>query len=194
MKQELQNYVNEMSSSVRESDFEVLNKIGQLILDTQRCGTTIYTAGNGGSAATADHIANDLLKGCRVGENTGFSAISLCSCLPVVTCLANDFSYEDVFAIQLETHGRKGDLFIVFSGSGNSPNILKGVETARRLGMTTIGFTGRDGGKLKELCDLLIIAPTNSMEQIEDMHLIYEHALVSVLQCALAGGGEQVRN
>jgi len=190
MKNALKDYVYELAKSVCQSDFDTLNKIAELILETKKTHAHIYTAGNGGSAATASHVTNDLIKGCRVGDNTGFAASSLNDSVPVITCLANDFSYEDVFSIQLETNARKGDLLLVFSGSGNSPNIINAVKAAKKIGMTVIGFSGRDGGQLNGICDVLIIAPTDSMEQIEDMHLIYEHALVSVLHQTLSEGAK----
>lgn len=181
MKQELKSYVNELQEAAGKSDFDALGKIASLIMDTKKSGARIYSAGNGGSASTASHIANDLVKGCRVGGNPGFEAFSLSDTVPVITCLANDFSYEEVYSIQLETYGRPGDLLLVFSGSGNSENIVRAVETAKKMGMVTIGFLGRDGGRLKALCDVFIIAPTDSMEQIEDIHLSYEHAIVNTL-------------
>ena len=91
-----------------------------------------------------------LLKGARVCGREGFRAVCLNDSSPIVTCLANDFAYEDVYSIQLRTYAEPGDLLIVFSGSGNSPNIVKGLQTAREMGLTTVGFGGRDGGKMKE--------------------------------------------
>ena len=125
------------------------------------------------------------MKGARVYGREGFRAVCLSDSSPIVTCLANDFAYEDIYAIQLRTYAEPGDLLIVFSGSGNSPNIVKGLQTAREIGLTTIGFGGRDGGKMKEFCDEILIAPTNSMEQLEDMHMLYEHAIVSLMQQVL---------
>lgn len=185
MEQKLKSYVNDLQEAVGKSDFATLNKIAELILETKKNGARIYSVGNGGSAATASHIANDLVKGCRVGNQAGFEAFSLCDSTPVVTCLANDYSYEEVYSIQLETYGKAGDLLLAFSGSGNSPNIVKAVEAAKKIGMVTIGFLGRNGGKVKGLCDISIIAPTDSMEQIEDIHLSYEHAIVNALGQAL---------
>ena len=98
-------------------------------------------------------------EGCRVDGREGFRACCLNDPNAVVTCLSNDFSYEDVFAIQLRTLARRGDLLIVFSGSGNSPNILRACETAREMGMTVIGFGGRDGGKMKALCHICCWPP-----------------------------------
>jgi D-sedoheptulose 7-phosphate isomerase len=184
--QTLKNYICESAAAVQKTDFEKLEKIAQMIAESKPRGARIFTAGNGGSSSTASHMVNDLTKGCRVGENPGFNAMCLSDSCAVVTCLANDFCYEDIYKIMLQTYAKSGDLLIVFSGSGNSENILRAVKEAKALGVSVIGFGGRDGGKMKELCDICIIAPTDSMEMLEDMHLIYEHALVVALRELLA--------
>ncbi len=178
----LHSYAKAVANNLLKTDFETLDTIVELIKRTKKTGNRIYIAGNGGSAATASHMANDLVKGARVCGREGFRAICLNDSTPIVTCLANDFCYDDIYSIQLKTYAQKGDLFIVFSGSGNSPNIVNGSKMAREMGLTTIAFGGRDGGKLRNICDYILIAPTNSMEQLEDMHLLYEHAIVSLLQ------------
>jgi len=178
IKNQLFDYANDVARRVVTSDFDKLATIVQRLIQAKVDGKTVYTAGNGGSASTASHICNDLVKGCRVNNREGFKAICLADSNAIVTCLANDFSYEDVFSIQLKTFAVKGDVLVVFSGSGNSPNIISVLKTAREMGVDTIGFSGRDGGKMKDLCDLLLIAPTDSMEQLEDMHLLYEHAMI----------------
>jgi len=182
MKEYLSNYSTEIAEKLLKTDFELLEKIIQRLIETKGKGGTIFTAGNGGSAATASHMANDFTKGCRVHNREGFKIICLADSTPIVTCLANDFSYEDIFSIPLRTQGKRGDVLVVFSGSGNSPNIVKAVETAKEMNIFTIGFSGRDGGKLAGLCDLLLIAPTDNMEQLEDMHMIYEHAMSCAIQ------------
>lgn len=186
MKEYLSKYSAEIAEKLLKTDFELLEKIIQKLIETKDKGGTIFTAGNGGSAATASHMANDFTKGCRVHNREGFKIICLADSTPIVTCLANDFSYEDIFSIPLRTQGKSGDVLVVFSGSGNSPNIVKAVQTAKEMDLFTIGFSGRDGGKLKDLCDLLLIAPTDNMEQLEDMHMIYEHAMSCAIQKELA--------
>lgn len=185
-KQESQKFLHDYAAQVAEdlmkTDFGILAEIAAKILETKRSGRRIFIAGNGGSAATASHMGNDLLKGARRFGREGFRSIALCDSLPIVTCLANDFSYDDIYSIQLKTYAEPGDLFIAFSGSGNSPNVVNGAKTAKEMGLFTIEFGGRDGGKLKEFSDLSLIAPTDSMEQLEDMHMLYEHATVSLLQ------------
>ncbi|MDO5309321.1 MAG: SIS domain-containing protein [Planctomycetia bacterium] len=181
----LTQYAGQVAEDLMRSNFRTLAKIGEIILKTKETGARIYTAGNGGSAATASHMCNDLLKGARVCGREGYRAVCLNDSTPIVTCLANDFAYEDIYAIQLRSYANPGDVLIVFSGSGNSPNIVKGLQVAKEMGLTTIGFGGRDGGKMKDFCDEILIAPTNSMEQLEDMHMLYEHALVSLMQRVL---------
>lgn len=178
----LRNYAEQVCENVLKTDFRILAEIAGKILETKKQGHRIFIAGNGGSAATASHMGNDLLKGARRFGREGFRSIALCDSLPIVTCLANDFSYDDIYSIQLRTYAEPGDIFIAFSGSGNSLNVVKGAMTAKEMGLFTIEFGGRDGGALLKYSDLALIAPTDSMEQLEDMHMLYEHALVSLLQ------------
>ena len=175
-------YSKEISEALVKTDFEILDNIISEIFKSKEMDRMIFTAGNGGSSATASHFINDLVKGCRVYNREGFRANCLNDSTALVTCLANDFSYEEIYSIMLRTFGKKGDLLIVFSGSGNSPNILHVCETARKIGLIVVGFGGRDGGKMKDMCDHILIAPTDSMEQIEDLHMIYIHALISSLR------------
>ena len=210
IKKQLFDYTVDVSQRIITSDFDTLTAIVQRLLQVKTDGKTIYTAGNGGSAATASHICNDLVKGCRVeakangdsavtashicndlvkgcrvDEQEGFKAFCLSDSNAIVTCLANDYSYEDIFSIPLKTFAAPDDVLLVFSGSGRSPNIISALKTARSMGVFTIGFSGRDGGLMKDLCDLLLVAPTDSMEQIEDMHIVYVHALICTLRVFL---------
>jgi D-sedoheptulose 7-phosphate isomerase len=178
-------YADEVFSLARKTDWHALARIVAALLDVKKHGCRIFTAGNGGSLATASHMANDFLKGCRVNGRPGFDIECLGDANAVATCLANDFSYADIFSIPLQTKGKRGDAFVYFSGSGNSPNLVKAAETARGMGIATIGFLGRDGGALAKLSDLYVIAPSDSMEQIEDMHMLYEHNMVCVIRSAL---------
>ena len=185
IKEQLYAYTVDVCQRIVTSDFDVLTAIVHRLAQVKTDGKTVYTAGNGGSAATASHICNDLVKGCRVDDREGFKAFCLVDSNAIVSCLANDFSYEDIFTIQLKTYAEKGDVLITFSGSGHSPNIISVLKTAREMGIFTIGFSGRDGGQMKAWCDLLLIAPTVSMEQIEDMHLLYTHAMIDSLKTLL---------
>ncbi|MBN2696234.1 MAG: SIS domain-containing protein [Bacilli bacterium] len=182
IKDNAQNYIKEVASRVQNTNFEILAQIIEKLIEAKLSGRTVYTAGNGGSAATASHMANDFIKGCRVHNREGFKVICLADSTAIVTCLANDFSYDEIYSIPLKTLGNKNDVLVVFSGSGNSKNIVNAVVTAKEMGIFTIGFSGRDGGKLNGLCDLLLIAPTDNMEQLEDMHMIYEHTMSCMIQ------------
>ena len=182
IQKQLYEYAVDVAQRVITSDFDILAAIVQRLVQAKTEGKTVYTAGNGGSAATASHLCNDLLKGCRVNDREGIRAVCLADSNAVLTCLANDFSYQDIFSIQLKTLAGKGDVFVTFSGRGHSPNIISALKTAREMGVTTIGFSGRDGGVMKGLCDWLLIAPSDSMEQIEDMHLLYEHAMICAIR------------
>ncbi|MCL2463335.1 MAG: SIS domain-containing protein, partial [Defluviitaleaceae bacterium] len=173
-------YFGRCADALLKSDMPSLYKIADAIINARR--RAIFTAGNGGSAATASHVCNDLIKGCRIDGRAGFNARCLDDSAAVTTCLANDFSYEDIFSLQLETFAKKGDLLIVFSGSGNSPNIIKAIKTAREMGLMVAGLTGRDGGAMQPLCDVCVVAPIWGMEEIEDIHMAYCHALVGLVR------------
>ncbi|MGI6634672.1 MAG: D-sedoheptulose-7-phosphate isomerase [Christensenellales bacterium] len=178
----LEEYARDCTERMMRTDFSALNQIIELFFQAKEKGNVIYTAGNGGSLATSSHICNDLLKGCSVDGKPGFHAECLGDSSAILTCLGNDFSYEDIFAFQLRTKIRPGDVLLVFSGSGNSMNVVKAVETANQMGAITVGFLGRDGGKLLPICHYSIIAPSDNMEQIEDIHMLYCHAMSYTIQ------------
>ena len=186
LQMDLTAYASDTAAKLMRTDFGKLAEIGELLLKVKAEGRTVFLIGNGGSAATASHVTNDLVKGCRVGDTPGFRAFCLSDSNALVTCLANDFSYEEIYTILLRTYAKRGDVVLAFSGSGNSPNIVHALKTARETGLTTVGFGGRDGGRMKALCDLILIAPTDSMEMLEDLHLIYFHDLVCAMRPGLA--------
>lgn len=148
----------------------------------------IFLFGNGGSAALASHFACDLGKGTIVGRdgNKRFRVLALTDNLPLMTAWANDSSYEDVFSEQLRNFVKPKDVAFAISGSGNSPNVLRALEVARKAGAFNIGLTGFHGGKMKSLCDLCIIIPSDNMQIIEDLHLSVAHAVFSVVRQRLA--------
>jgi D-sedoheptulose 7-phosphate isomerase len=185
LKVKIEQYAAEVLSGAQNSDWLALSNIVDALLKTKKRNGKIFTTGNGGSLATASHMANDFTKGCRVHNRTGFDVECLGDANAVLTCLANDFSYDEIFSIPLRTKGKAGDVLVYFSGSGNSPNLIEAAKTAREMGILTIGFLGRDGGVLKGLSDFYIIAPSGSMEQIEDMHMMYEHNMVCAIRSIL---------
>ncbi|NMC79174.1 MAG: SIS domain-containing protein [Chloroflexi bacterium] len=146
----------------------------------------IFVFGNGGSSATASHMANDLVKNTRSSGLPLMRVISLSDNMALFSAFANDEGYENVFAQQLRSLANSGDIAIAISGSGNSPNVLKAIETARQMGLTTIGLGGFAGGKMKDAVDICLVAPCDNMEQIEDIHLVINHVLASVLRLPIS--------
>ncbi len=182
MKEYLKEYISEQVKVLQKTDTEKLEVVCEELLLARKNNQSIFFAGNGGSASTASHFTNDLVKGLSIEGKKRFKAFSLVDQVPVITALANDYSYDDIFIEQLKNYGNKFDVFFVISGSGNSKNVVKGLEYANSIGMRTIGFSGRDGGKLKQLCDISVIAATDGMEQLEDMHVVWEHAIICTLK------------
>ena len=150
-------------------------------------GSTIFILGNCGSAATASHFACDLAKGTQRPGARPFRVMALTDNVPLMTAWGNDTSYDRIFAEQLRPLAQPDDLVIAISGSGNSPNVLEAVRTARLAGARSIGWTGFQGGKLKDLVDVCVIVPSDCMEQIEDVHLIMEHAICTTLRAMREG-------
>lgn len=142
----------------------------------------VFTCGNGGSAITAVHFAADLQKGAMAEGKPIIDSECLCDNMARFSAWANDTSYEDVFVGAMKSKVKGDSVLIAISGSGNSPNVLNAVKAASALGATTIGFTGFDGGRLKNLVDICITVPSRSMEQIEDVHLLLCHLITNCLR------------
>jgi D-sedoheptulose 7-phosphate isomerase len=146
-------------------------------------GGQILILGNGGSAATATHLAVDLSKtvlGRPVDRSAKrFRAVSLATDMATITAWANDFTFDDVFAEQVEALGRPGDLLVVITGSGNSANVVAAVETAKRLGLRTVGLLGFDGGRVKDMLDAFVLVPSNHYGHVEDMHMVLVHLVTA---------------
>lgn len=172
-------YVAAIKRSLDELPWHAVSQLTDLLFQAWRAQANVYTMGNGGSAATAMHMAADLNKNTAVAGQPRLRAISLVENMALITAISNDLGYENVFQEQLQSLAGKGDVVIAISASGNSENILKGVRTAQSLGATTVGITGYDGGKLAALVDLPIVAPNHNIEQIEDIHMILEHSVTS---------------
>jgi D-sedoheptulose 7-phosphate isomerase len=154
-----------------------LADMATILAEARRTGRRIFIFGNGGSAATASHFVVDLIKGAAAPGKPPFKIVCLNDSIPTLTAVANDYSYESVFATPLAALAEPGDIAIAISGSGNSANVLRAMETARQLKLTSIGLTGFSGGKLKDVVDLAIIVPSESMQLIEDAHLVILHAI-----------------
>ena len=152
------------------------------LISARKRKAAVFVAGNGGSAANANHLAADLIYGANSSGKGSFRVHALSANSSVLTCLGNDTGYENVFAKQLEALAVPGDLLLVFSGSGNSPNILRALETARTLKVFSISFLGFDGGKAKSLSDLALHFPVHDMQVAEDLHMIAGHLLLKASQ------------
>ena len=147
-------------------------------------GGKILLAGNGGSAADAQHIAGEFVSRFAF-DRPGMSAFALTTDTSILTAIGNDYGYEKLFARQIQSHGRKGDVFIGYSTSGKSPNILRAFEEARARGLVTIGLTGNRGGPMLELCDLVLEMPSSDTPKIQEGHLMMGHILCGLVENAI---------
>ena len=162
-----------------------VDRLGQVIYrleDARWKRQAVFICGNGGSAATSIHFASDLAKGTMAENKPAIMARSLCENTSLLTAWANDTSYDHVFTQCMEPWIKSGDVLIAISGSGNSQNVINAVAMAQAVGATTIGFTGFDGGKLEDIVDICITVPSDSMEQIEDVHLLLCHLITCCLR------------
>jgi D-sedoheptulose 7-phosphate isomerase len=181
------NYFNKVTETLGKIDIKTINKFIDKVLECYNKGNTIYIFGNGGSAATASHVAGDFMKGISFGLEKRFKVVCLNDNIPAITAISNDLTYDEVFYEQLRTYLNKEDVVVGISGSGNSVNIIKALSYAKELGSTIAGFCGYKGGKLKEVADILIYAPVNDMEITEDTHIIIFHAIKQLINKKLKG-------
>lgn len=151
-----------------------------------RNGNKILLCGNGGSASTASHITNDFIGHMKNWDRIGYPAIALTADISVLTALANDYGYEQVFAKQVAALGKKGDVLWGFSGSGNSQNIIYAVEVAKKMGIKTVMFTAKGGGKLKDMVDLWIPVNTEELMLAEALHLFYIHSIAEAIEANIS--------
>jgi len=177
-------YVGELLSNL---DFPAIAKVAQLILEKSKSGQTVFLVGNGGSAATASHFATDLALCAPPEAGICFRAISLADSSPIITALANDIEYKEVFTRQMRNLFREGDVLIAISGSGNSPNVVAAARLAKELGGMTVGLVGFDGGELAKISDHVIHVVTSKGEYgpVEDIHLALDHMITSYLRMKL---------
>ncbi len=178
----VERYLREVEEMVAALPRDEIRRVVRAIQETRERNGQVFLLGNGGSAALASHMACDLAKTSIVPGARRIRAIALTDNVPLLTAWANDVSYEDVFAEQLANLVQAGDLVIAVSGSGGSPNVLKAVTLARAMGARTVGFTGRPGGRLKDVVDISVVVPSRRIEQAEDGHLILDHAISVALR------------
>lgn len=159
-----------------------IDKIASILIKARENKNTIFVMGNGGSAATASHFVVDLSKLTIVEGYPRFKVIALNDNIPSMLAWANDASYEDIFVEQLKNLMEPGDVVIGISGSGNSMNVIKAIEYGNSHGALTIGLSGYDGGKLLKCAQENVHIPSDNMQRVEDLHLLIEHLLISVLR------------
>jgi D-sedoheptulose 7-phosphate isomerase len=183
--QYISQYYSQLETSLKSISPAALGEVVSILKDAAANHKTIYICGNGGSAETASHMACDLAKGTRIAGFPYIRAFALTDSMAQLSAWANDTSYDNCFSGQLEGLGQAGDILIAISGSGNSANVLKAVETAEELGMTSIGFIGFQGGKLKHLVDYPIVIPAENIELVEDVHMSLVHSIATALRSSI---------
>jgi D-sedoheptulose 7-phosphate isomerase len=175
-------YLDQLEHAISQISREEIWVVVQVLFKAWQERRQIFLVGNGGSAATASHMANDLNKLTIVEGMPRMKAMALTDNVPLITAWSNDTSYENAFSEQLVNFIQPGDIVICISASGNSPNILRAIEVARQSEATVIGFTGQPGGKLRELADYSILIPDDHIGRQEDGHMILDHVISNSLR------------
>jgi D-sedoheptulose 7-phosphate isomerase len=178
----IQNYLSTLQLTMDQLPRQSIADVIAILQQARVRGSQVFTLGNGGSASTASHFACDLAKNTRQGGFPHFRVIGLTDNMAMFSALANDEGYENVFSEQLASLVRPGDIVIAISASGNSKNVIRAAELAHREGATVVGFTGFDGGTLRQLADFNIHVNSNIIEHVEDIHLMLEHLIVRTIK------------
>ena len=177
-----EDYVQKFKKNLDKFDFNTIKKVVDEIMNAKRNGKTIFVMGNGGSAATASHFACDLSKSTvrkfYEPDSKRFRAVSLNDNIPSMTAYSNDLSYEEIFSQQLYNLINDGDLVIIITGSGNSPNVINAVKLAKKYNAITIGMLGFNGGKLLDMVDYVLLYESDNYGRIEDAHMMFCHIIV----------------
>jgi D-sedoheptulose 7-phosphate isomerase len=158
--------------------------MGHLLIGCYEAGHKLMVAGNGGSAADAQHIAAEFVSRFNF-DRPGLPALALTTDTSILTAVGNDYGYEQLFRRQVEANGVGGDVFLGISTSGNSPNILQALQAARLKGITTFGLTGKTGGKMRDLCDHCLCVPSEDTPRIQEAHILIGHTLCAMVELAL---------
>lgn len=184
---DIKDYITCEIDTLQKLDITEINKALNLLVETAQKHKRIYIFGNGGSSATASHFQNDFGKGVSEYVEDKFRFQCLNDNVATLMAIANDIGFEEVFRFQLKGVLEPGDIIIAISGSGNSKNVINAVEYAKDCGNKVIGLTGYNGGKLKNLSDISLHVPINSMQVTEDIHMIFDHLMMSMLYQHLCG-------
>jgi D-sedoheptulose 7-phosphate isomerase len=174
-----------IKQNLAQSGVDQIVEMAQHIIDCIRQGGKILFCGNGGSAADAQHLAAELVGRFGRGKPP-LAAIALTTDSSVLTCLSNDYGFDDVFAKQVEAHGQKGDLLVGISTSGRSENVLRAVRRAHQLGLDTVALVGSDGGPLAEAAQLSLRVPSDNSQRIQEAHITIGHIVLDLLERELA--------
>ena len=179
-----------MTKAIQSNELHTaLHAIAKDIVKALRAGKKLLLAGNGGSAADAQHIAAEIVGRYKL-ERPAWAAIALTTDTSALTAISNDYSYEEVFARQVQGLGHSGDVLLGLTTSGRSPNILAALKVAREKGMVTVGFTGAKGETMRTFCDHILIAPTEDTPVIQQIHLMFAHGICDQIEHALANGAD----
>lgn len=177
------NYGQYLARVLSGLDFKKIHDVVECLFVARQRKSTIYFVGNGGSAATASHFAQDLGEVGRKTKGELFRTLSLTDNVSFITAMGNDYGYESIFTGQMNNLFEKGDILVAISASGNSPNVIEAVRLAKKLGGITVGLVGFDGGQLADLCDHVIHVKTEKGEYgpVEDVHLMIDHMITSYI-------------
>jgi len=179
------NYIANLKTVLDRLPLEALDRVVEAIETAHATGRRVFIVGNGGSAATASHMMNDLCKGTLGHKGDApwkrFRVIALTDNVSLMTAWANDTDYNHIFSEPLKNLAEPGDLLVAISASGNSPNILAAVEAAKALGVCVVGLTGFGGGKLAEQADVAFVVPSDGYGRVEDVHMILDHIITGYL-------------
>ena len=179
----IEDYFNKEIEIINKLDICAVHEAINAIVEARDRGGTIYTMGNGGSAATASHMVCDFAKGASSSlGGKKFCFECLCDNVPIVMAIANDIGYDEVFVFQLRGKLKPEDLLIGISGSGNSENVVRAIRYAKEIGTPVIGITGYDGGMVRELADYSMHVAVDDMQIAEDIHMIFYHMMLRVLE------------
>ena len=184
MEEQLKRMIEESIAAKRQIPIDKVIIAIDKITNSLKNGGKIMVCGNGGSAADAQHMAGEFINRFKIERNP-FPCISLTTDTSTMTAIGNDYSFDEVFSKQVEALGKQGDIFIGISTSGNSKNVIKASDLARKKGIYSICFLGKDGGKLRDACDLAIIVPANDTPRIQEGHELIMHMIVEIVEMKL---------
>ncbi len=193
MKEYIKNHIRS-SCDIKENIFKddkILSEIrcvAEKTIEIYKAGNKVLIAGNGGSAADAQHIAGEFVSRFYF-DRPGLSAIAITTDTSIITAIGNDYGYEKLFARQIQANGVKGDIFIGISTSGNSKNIIEALNACKDNGIISVGMTGAGGGKMKEYCDFCIEVPSSETPRIQESHILIGHIICAIVEETIFGKG-----